>query len=191
MNRLYFAVFAVIVLSINIASASTVELTRGSGLPGEKVTLYLNIDNLPVDDFAGFSLDLELHFDPAKLTYIARSAKKVGIFRDENDGSGSAPPSDFSSIAESSKPNLLSLGLLGSYTRGVPAGGALISLDFMVASDASNGEIPIELKLLSSSDDGVSAVRNGAVAVSAVPVPPALLLFGAPLAWLLARVRRG
>lgn len=190
MNRLLFGCFAAIALSINIASAATVELTRGNGLPGDKVTLYLNIDSVPVDEFAGFSLDLDLHFDPAKLVYIAKSARKVGIFRDEADGSGSAPPSDFSSIDEISRPNRLSLGLLGSYSTGTPPGGALISLDFMIAADAGNGEIPIELELLASSENGVSSARNGAVAVSAVPVPPALMLFGIPLAWLFARVRR-
>ena len=148
------------------------------------VTLILEIDAIPAN--GELALELDFFFDPTKLQYIPGSWKNLELFRDEP---GSAL--DFAEVNEDPNPTRSNayFNLLASYSR-TPVGKELGSLDFRIA-DQSSGEIPISIELANpGSKPQVDFVRSGAVEVSAVPVPPALLLLSAPLAWMFARVRR-
>ena len=184
MKKLLTALLLLSVLAFTSASATTVKLTRGKGLPGGLATLILEIDAIPTD--LELALELELFYDPTKLQYIPNSSKNLELFRDEV-GSALA----FSEVLEDVNPTGRSsnayFNLIASYNR-APTGTELISLDFRIAADTS-GEIPITVEL--TSDNPVNFIQGAGIEVSAVPIPPAFLLFGAPLAWLFTRVRQG
>lgn len=184
MKKLLIALLLLSAFAFSSASATTVTLARGQGLPGGLVTLILEIDAIPAD--LELALELDLFYDPTKLQYIPNSWKNLELFRDE-----AGSPLQFAFVDEDSNPTRSNayFNLLASYTS-LPAGKELISLDFRIA-DESTGELPITVELVNPMDNTrVEFVQSGAIEVSAVPVPPALLLFGAPLAWLLARLRR-
>ena len=189
MKRLLILSFLLACWGSGGALAANVELTRGNGLPGDLVTLILGVDDVPVDSFGAFSLDLELKFNPDRVRYVTQSVRKIDIF-EEGFGPGMA---DFVDVQEDFNPTngVLFLNLLSSYSSGAPASGNLISLDFLIATDSANGEVPIELKIVSSVNNALNSAGDSAISVSVVPIPPALLLFIGPLAWMLARGRRG
>ena len=189
-------IFGVMVLGLVQATpvfAAEVKLGRAIGGPGDVVSLLLSIDPLEVDGFGGFSLGLDLLFDPTQVSFVPGSIKEVDLYVGSDDH-----PTDFK--ADFSDPPGLAFGsgkvsieLVASYFfshGGVsPGAGGLITLDFLVASTARNEDIPIEILVSSfNAGDGssVSSV-SGSIAPAPIPLPPAALLLGAPLAWLVTR----
>ena len=172
--------------------AAGVKLSRGEGGAGDLVKLILSLDPIPTDSFGGFALDLDLIFDPNLVNYVAGSAREIDLFVGEEDDRGNHK-ADFSELSVDSLGNRLKLNLLGQYGFGVPAepgAGSVVELAFRISNNALGGETPINLEVNSSTDNRVTSITNGAVAIAPIPLPPAVFLLGGPLAWLVLKRRR-
>lgn len=189
MRNILSVLFTAVCLWGGSAWAASVELGRGEGGPGDLVTLILNIDDVPLDAGGIFSLGLELSFDRTKIRFVEGSETRRGVFQHENGG-----PADFTDLKVLPISDGYSIALGASYTDinflpNPPGGGELISLDFLIAADAGNGDIPINIELKSSVENQVASATGGTIGVAPapVPVPPALVLLGLPLALLLSK----
>ena len=175
--------------------AAGVKLSRGEGAPGDLVKLILSLDPIPIDSFGLFSLDLDLRFDPSLVQFVSGSAKEIDLFvGDEDDADNNV--ADFSDLKVEPFSNRVRLNLGASYTGGTtifpqePGSGNVLELAFRIANNARGGEAPVELEVVSSVDNSVNSVINGAVAIAPIPLPPAVFLLGGPLAWLVLKRRR-
>ena len=197
MKNLIFGVVLLGLVQVAPSFAAEVKLGRGAGGPGDVVSLLLSMDPLEVDGFGGFSLGLDLLFDPSQVSFIPGSIKEVDLYvgSDDHATDYKADFSEAPGVALGS--GKVSIELVASYffsQGGVsPGAGGLITLDFRVANNARNEDIPIEIlvQALNAGDgSAVSSVSGAIETLTPIPLPPAVLLLGAPLAWLVAR-RKG
>ena len=194
MKKLILMAFLIALSHASLSFAAGVKLSRGEGGPGDLVKLILSLDPVPIDDFGLFSLDLDLHFDPNLIEFVSGSAREIDLFiGDEDDPNNNV--ADFSDLKVEPFLNRVRLNLGASYTGGTtifpqaPGRGNILELAFRIANNARGGEAPIDLEVVSSVQDSVNSVTSGAVSIAPIPLPPAALLLGGPLAWLVLKRR--
>ena len=153
------------------SQAATVSISSAGAAAGDTVTVQLSIDDTPLDSGL-FTLDIDLAFDPALLT-----------FQVLRDGSLAGGAQFFLATSAPAPVTLspVSLNIVSSYDT-APGGGTLVELDFLIAAGATPGQSsPLHLSLVDSSTT-IGKLVDGAITV--VPVPGTALLLASGLAWL-------
>ena len=194
MKKTILTAFLVAIFHLPQSFAAEVKLSHGEGTPGDLVKLILSLDPVPIDGFGLFSLDLDLHFNPNLVQYVSNSAKEIDLFiGDEDDPTHKV--ADFSELNVEMFSNRVRLNLGASYTGGTaifpqaPGSGSIVELAFRIMNNAQVGAAPITVEVISSVENSVDFATSGAVEITAIPLPPAVLLLGAPLSWLFLRRR--
>ncbi len=184
-------ILGVAALCIPVADAAQVSVSNAAGAPGGTVTVWVEIDAVPLDDSGLFTLDLDLEFDPVLV-----------IISDVRAGSLAAPadfllPPPFDvppAFPLASSP--FTLGIIGSFTDpganpAPPGGGSLLEIDLQISPAAGLGQVAaLDLVFIDNNTGQISASSLQGGSITVVPLPAAVWLMPAALGLLAGLGRR-